>query len=104
MHKLLRVPDTDNPTSFSLNRFAQSVLMRSPLLAVGTLDAQGRPWTTLWGGEPGFSRAMTQSLLGVMATVDRIYDPVVETLFAGKIGGEVIQEQGRGEDGCRSGY
>ena len=96
MHKSLRVPHMDNPTSPYLTPFAQNLLMRSPLLAIGTLDSEGRPWTTLWGGEPGFSRAIAQSIIGVRATVDRTYDPVVETLLGGKADGEVIQEQGTG--------
>jgi hypothetical protein len=97
MHKLLRVPQTDNPTQPYLTPFAQSLLMRSPLIAIGTLDSEGRPWTTLWGGEPGFSRAIAQSTIGVKATVDRTNDPVVETLLGGKADGEVVQEQGTGK-------
>jgi hypothetical protein len=97
MHKMLRVPHTDNPTQPYLTPFAQNLLMRSPLVALGTLDAQGRPWTTLWGGEPGFSRPIAQSIIGVKATVDRTNDPVVETLLGGKADGEVIQEQGTGK-------
>ena len=97
MHKLLRVPNTDNPTQPYLTPFAQNQVMRSPLLALGTLDAQGRPWTTLWAGEPGFSRAIAQSIIGVRATVDRLHDPVVETLFDGKADGEVLREQGNGK-------
>jgi hypothetical protein len=97
MHKLLRVPPTDNPTQPFLTPFAQNLLMQSPLIALGTLDAEGRPWTTLWGGEPGFSRAIAQSIIGVRTTVDRNYDPVVETLLGGEADGEVIQEQGTGK-------
>ena len=97
MHKMLRVPHADNPTQPYLTPFAQNLLMLSPLVALGTLDAQGRPWTTLWGGEPGFSRPIAQSIIGVKATVDRTYDPVVETLLGAKADGEVIQEQGTGK-------
>lgn len=97
MHRVLRVPQIDNPTSPFLTPFAQSLLLRSPLVALGTLDSEGRPWTTLWGGEPGFSRAIAQSIIGVRATVDRTNDPVVETLLGGKADGEVVQEQGNGK-------
>lgn len=97
MHKMLRVPQHDNPTQPYLTPQAQSLLIRSPLIALGTVDAQGRPWTTLWGGEPGFSRAIAQSIIGVKATVDRTYDPIIETLLGGKADGEVVQEQGTGK-------
>ena len=97
MHKLLKVPDRENPTSPFLSPFASNLLIRAPLVAVGTLDAEGRPWTALWGGEPGFSRAIAQSVIGVKTTVERTYDPVVEALFGGKADGEVIQEQGKGK-------
>lgn len=81
MHRLLRVPDYDNPTSLYLTPYGNLILTHSPLLAIGTLDSADRPWTTLWGGEPGFSRAIGQSIIGVRTTVDRRYDPVVEALF-----------------------
>jgi len=94
MHKLLKVPEQDNPTSPFLTPFGSNLLLRSPLVALGTLDAEGRPWTSLWGGERGFSRAMAQSIIGLKTTVEKTYDPVVETLFGGKDDGEVIQEKG----------
>ena len=97
IHKLLRIPDQDNPTQPYLSPFASRLLMQSPLLALGTLDSEGRPWTTLWGGEPGFSRAIAQSIIGVSTTVDRKYDPVVQILLEGSTDGEVIQEKGTGK-------
>lgn len=96
MHKLLRLPDQDNPTSPYLSPFAANMLQRSPLLALGTLDSSGRPWTTIWGGEAGFSRAIGQSVIGVKATVDRKYDPVIEALLGTKADGEVVKEDGPG--------
>lgn len=97
MHKLLKVPEQDNPTSPFLTPFASSLLIRSPLVAIGTLDSEDRPWTSLWGGESGFSRAIAQNIIGVKTTVDKTYDPVVEKLFEGKDDGEVIQEKGKGK-------
>lgn len=96
MHKLLRVPEHDNPTSQFLSPHAARLLVRSPLLAVGTLDSAGRPWTSLWGGQSGFSQAIGQSIVGVKATVDRKYDPVIETLLGDKADGEVVKEDGPG--------
>lgn len=97
MHRMLRVPQSDNPTEPYLAPYANNLLIRSPLIALGTLDLQGRPWTTLWGGEPGFSRAIAQSVIGIKATVDRKYDPVVETLLGAKADGEVVQSEGTGK-------
>jgi hypothetical protein len=97
LHKLLRVPQMDNPTQPYLTPHAGAVLMRSPLIAVGTLDAEGRPWTTLWGGEPGFSRPIAQSIIGIKATVDGKFDPVLESLLGNKADGEVVQAEGVGK-------
>lgn len=97
MHKLLHVPETDNPTSPYLTPFAAQMLMRSPLLALGTLDSEERPWTTIWGGEKGFSRPIGQSIIGVNATVDRQYDPVLDILLGKAADGEVVKPQGTGK-------
>lgn len=97
MHKLLRVPLGENPTSPFLSPFAATILQRSPLVAYGTLDSEGNPWTTVWGGERGFSRAIAQSIVGVQATIDREYDPVAEVLFGKNADGEVIDEDGDGK-------
>jgi hypothetical protein len=92
MHNLLHVPPQDNPTSLYLTSFAANLLLRSPLLALGTLDSTGRPWTTIWGGESGFARAVGQSVIGVKSTVDRTYDPVIETLLDNKADGQVVRD------------
>jgi hypothetical protein len=98
MHNLLHVPERENPTSLYLTPFAANTLMRSPLLALGTLDAEGRPWTSIWGGEYGFARAIGQSIIGVKTTVDREYDPVLENLL-GKSNeeGEVVRPDAEGK-------
>ncbi|KAH7397784.1 oxidoreductase-like protein [Cadophora sp. MPI-SDFR-AT-0126] len=97
MHKLLRVPVQDNPTQPYLTPQASNSLIRSPLIALGTLDEEGRPWTTLWGGEAGFARAIAQGIIGVRTTVDREYDPVLKVLLGDKADGEVVQVQGTGK-------
>ena len=96
MHSMLRVPHQENPTSPFLTPGAAYLLQSSPLLALGTLDEEGRPWTTVWGGEPGFGRAIAQSIIGIKTLVDAQYDPVVEALLGGKADGEVRKEAGRG--------
>ncbi|KAF1813435.1 oxidoreductase FAD-binding protein [Eremomyces bilateralis CBS 781.70] len=96
MHELMRVPENDNPTSTMLTPRATHLLQICPLLAVGTLDDQGRPWTTIWGGEPGFGTSLGSSMIGIRTLVDARYDPVVEALNSGKADGKVVQEVGSG--------
>jgi ferredoxin-NADP reductase/predicted pyridoxine 5'-phosphate oxidase superfamily flavin-nucleotide-binding protein len=81
MHRLLRVPPQDNPTSTMLTPQAAFMFQRAPLLAFGTLDAQSRPWTTLWGGEPGFSEPLGGGFIGTRTLVDGKNDPVVQALL-----------------------
>lgn len=96
MRDLLHVPDGDNPTSPGLSPHARRLLHISSLLAIGTLDPEGRPWTTLLCGEPGFARSLGQSIIGVKTLVDRKYDPVIGLLLGDKQDGEVHEEKGDG--------
>ena len=82
MHKLMSVPDRGDPTKPGLSAHAQRLLHLSSLLAVGTVDDEGRPWTTLLGGEQGFARSLGQSIVGVKALADASHDPVLRTLLA----------------------
>lgn len=97
MHDMLHVPNDYNPTSMFLSPFASSLLIRCPLVAVGALDADEWPWTSLWGGEPGFSQPVAQGIIGVKTTVDRIYDPVLQALLGDAADGEVVQEKDGGK-------
>lgn len=96
MHKRLRVPQGENPTSPFLSPFAANLLTRSPLLALGTLDSSGRPWTTLWGGEAGFAWPVAQSVIAIKATIDLEYDPVSEILLGKNTDGQVQREESPG--------
>ena len=96
MRSLLHVPAGDNPTSPGLSPHARRLLHISSLLAIGTLDTEGRPWTTLLGGEPGFARSLGQSIVGVKTLVDRKFDPVIRLLLGDKEDGEVHEETGDG--------
>ena len=96
MHSLLRVPPQDNPTSPFLIPRAAHLLQTAPLLAIGTLDSLRRPWTTIWGGEPGFARSLGSSVIGIKTIVDTKYDPVIETLLGGRQAEEVVKEEGAG--------
>lgn len=82
MQKRLHVPFQENPTSPFLTPYASRLLPKAPLLALGTLDDAGRPWTTLLGGETGFVRPLGQSNIGIKTLVDSTYDPVIGILLS----------------------
>lgn len=92
MHKLLHVPGYDNPTSTMLTPQASFLLQRAPLLAIGTLDAEDRLWTSLWGGHPGFSQPLGGGIIGTRTIVDGVNDPVVQALVGGVEKGEMVQD------------
>ncbi|MBE7181040.1 MAG: pyridoxamine 5'-phosphate oxidase family protein [Terriglobus roseus] len=98
-HKLTGVDRMvgDNPTSPFLTPRAAYMVQRYPLLALGTLDDQDRPWVTVWGGEAGFAQQVARSVLGVRTLVDTVYDPVVRALFRGKTDGEILRQEGAGK-------
>ncbi|KAL2044923.1 hypothetical protein N7G274_002698 [Stereocaulon virgatum] len=95
IQRLLHVPSQDNPTSPGLSPHATRLLHLSSLIAIGTTDNEGRPWTTLLGGEPGFARSLGQSMIGVKTVVDRKHDPVIDILVGGQKDGEV-RDVGKG--------
>jgi hypothetical protein len=97
MHNLLRVPAQYNPTSAMLTPQASFMLQKGPLLALGTLDSESRPWVTLWGGSQGFSESLGGDLIGTRTFVDGVYDPVVKALVGGADGGEMLQPEGGGK-------
>jgi hypothetical protein len=96
MHELLHIPYQDKPDSPFLTPGAGYMLQRAPLLALGTLDSENRPWTTIWGGEPGFARPVAESIIGVRTFVDKKNDPLVQALLGGRDDGEVVKEEGQG--------
>ena len=95
VHNLLHIPDRDNPTTPGMSPHATRLLHISSLLAIGTIDDDGMPWTTLLGGEPGFARSLGQSIVGIKALVDNKYDPVVQIL-AGDMQAREAHEGARG--------
>lgn len=96
MQKKLRVPDMDNPTIPMLSPQASNMLQRAPLLAFGTLDLEGRPWTTVWGGRKGFSQPLGNSMIGIRTSVASKLDPVVGVLVGRDAKGEIVKEEGEG--------
>ncbi|KAH9907427.1 hypothetical protein F4778DRAFT_537998 [Xylariomycetidae sp. FL2044] len=105
IHSLLHTPQRHNPTTRGLPPSYGHRISISPLLAVGTLDRlTGRPWVTLWGGEPGFARPIAEGgILGIRARVGLRGDPVVEALLGSGEGGtiaedgEVVRHDGEGK-------
>ncbi|KAM3460428.1 hypothetical protein MY5147_006551 [Beauveria neobassiana] len=81
MRALLQVPLGRNPTATGLPLHYAVRVATSPLAAVGTLDAQGRPWTTLWGGARGFAELIAPGVLGLNSSVDTAHDPVYQALW-----------------------
>lgn len=97
MHEKLHTPsDMDNPTVPMLSQQAARMLERAPLLAIGALDDQLRPWTSVWGGAPGFSRSLGQSVIGIRTSVASHSDPVVEALVGKRPDGQIVKEEGAG--------
>lgn len=89
IHALLHIPHHSNPTQIGLPaRFALRVAA-SPLVAFGTLDDEGRPWTSVWGGEVGFATPLEHGVLAVQSATDACYDPVVKSLFGTRTDGKL---------------
>ncbi|KAL2143940.1 hypothetical protein VTI28DRAFT_9770 [Corynascus sepedonium] len=95
VHALLKVPTSErqNPTAAGLPLPYANRVTTSPLVAIGTLDDEGRPWTSIWGGERGFARTVAQGILGVQSLVDKINDPVVQALMGRAVEGELVKPE-----------
>ncbi|KAK7538865.1 oxidoreductase-like protein [Phyllosticta citricarpa] len=92
--------ELDNPTAPTLTHQAAFALNNFPLIALGALDSQDRPWTTLLGGSPPLAQPLGDSLVGVQAKVNAASDPVIEALFDAKqhqVNGQVIREETPGK-------
>jgi hypothetical protein len=92
IHHILNVPEGENPTAPFLSPNGSSMMTLAPLMALDTLDKDNWPWTTVWGGEPGFSRPLGDDLLGIRALIDRTFDPVAEALFGDKRESEMVAQ------------
>lgn len=94
VHSLLKVPTHRNPTAPGLPASYGHRIAAAPLLALGTLDGEGRPWTTVWGGEAGgVARPVAEGVLGIKSLVDGEDDPVLRALWDG-MEGDVVQHPG----------
>ena len=54
-----------------------------PLLFVGSMDADGRPWASVLTGQPGFVSSPDPRLLTIRA-MPQAYDPLAENLAVGR--------------------
>jgi hypothetical protein len=95
VYEKLRVPVRQNPAHPRLPPAHAQRVAESSLLALGVLDKQGRPWTTLLGGEAGFATAVAENVLGIEGLVDREEDPFMSALWEGSEGAEVVKGNGR---------
>ncbi|CAP66842.1 uncharacterized protein PODANS_4_6630 [Podospora anserina S mat+] len=97
IHTLLKVPTSsrENPTNVGLSWSHGDRVSASPLVAIGTVDEQGRPWTSIWGGERNFARQISHDRLAMASLVDKCHDPVVKSLGLDRLAdGEVGQTSG----------
>lgn len=102
VHRLVHVPTPANPTAAGFPARYGHRVQQSPLVALGALDGGGRPWTTVWGGTPGFARPIGHDLLMAGSLVDAEHDPVVSALF-GEGGGDGSRRYQMGPDDFASG-
>lgn len=99
IQRKLKVPTQEyNPTSPGLPAPYGYRVAASPLLALGTLDDEGQPWTTIWGGTRGFARPIAEDVLGVRTGVD-LGDPVLRTLWEGDVRKDAIVKPEDGQEG-----
>ena len=90
MHRLMAAPTFPNPSSPFLTPSAAVYVRGAPLEAVGMLDAQDRPWTSLWAGAAGFTTPVAlgkadgsrASGIVIDSVVDTNYDPVIQLIRA----------------------
>lgn len=86
-----------NPTAPFLTPGAGYMVYQSPLIALGALDDQKRPWTTIWGGEQGVAGPTGESMIGIDSVVDAEHDPVLQALLRDNISsGEVVEYENEG--------
>ncbi|KAF4447378.1 hypothetical protein F53441_9098 [Fusarium austroafricanum] len=83
IHRQLKIPKRRNPTFPGLAPHYGARVSQSSLVALGTLDNEGHPWTTVWGGDRGFARPVAEGVLAINSSVDTLYDPVFRALWDG---------------------
>ncbi|KAH7092460.1 hypothetical protein FB567DRAFT_238216 [Paraphoma chrysanthemicola] len=80
-----------NPTSLEFPPAHGARIASNHLFSLGALDDEGRPWSTIWGGERGFAKRIAKGVLEIRALVDRQYDPVAQALLGSTTQGETAR-------------
>ncbi|PPJ56134.1 hypothetical protein CBER1_02088 [Cercospora berteroae] len=96
MQRKLQVHGLDNPTVPQLSPQLANHLQIAPTISLGTIDADGRPWTTLLGGGKPLSQPLGNGIIGIKSAVTGKHDPVVELLVGKEATGQVVREEGKG--------
>ncbi|CZT16794.1 related to oxidoreductase, FAD-binding [Ramularia collo-cygni] len=94
MSRAMEIPTMDNPTVPALSPQLSNHLQIAPLISIGTVDKQGRPWTTLWGGERGMARPLGGGIIGIRTPITGKFDPVVEELVGQDPSNQAVKEEG----------
>ena len=98
IRETLHSPRHDNPNIPALSPQLANHLQIAPLIAIGTVDSEGRPWSTLWGnGDKGFARPIAEGIVGIRTPVTGKHDPVIEGLVGKEAKGEVVREEEEGK-------
>ena len=96
MRAAMHAPPNGNPTFTGLSQQLAHHLQVAPLLGVGALDAEDRPWAALWGdGTRDLGRVIGNGLIGVRTAVPAKHDPVVKAL----LGNETVVRPTIGDNG-----
>ena len=97
----LGLTSRENPSQPGLPGPWAARISASPLIALGTLDDEGRPWATVWGGEAPSAQLVGEDMLGMRAKVDANNDPVFKALWKSGNGVTGQEQQGvvRPQDG-----
>ncbi|UNI18294.1 hypothetical protein JDV02_004570 [Purpureocillium takamizusanense] len=101
MRDAMAIPPGENPTAVGLPAPYAARVEASALLAVGTLDGAGRPWTTVWCGARGLAARVAEDVLGVSSVVDGRHDPVYAALWGEQQDQQQQLEQQQEEGGIK---
>ncbi|NEB77398.1 hypothetical protein G3I40_19565 [Streptomyces sp. SID14478] len=114
MHQLLQVPYEGNPTAPGLPMDYTPWMAQSPLIALGTVDRNGRVWTTVLGGQPGTTTTVARDMLKVTSLTHLTpqpaeesagtlgFDPALEALFSDDAG-HIHRTSGEGQESVEEG-
>lgn len=93
VHEMLGVSTASrpNPTSLVFPPAHGIRIASNHVLGLGALDDEGRPWSTIWGGDRGFAQRVAMGVLEIHTVVDRQHDPVVQALLGSAAQGKQMR-------------